>query len=330
MRRVAWLFVLLPACGSSPAASPATAAKPAAPPPIARAARLDEAACAEARRATEATTAATCSPPKVVGRCDPSGWITRLDAVEDGNQSRETPDATMPCLFRWTLAHVMVGAPRAELELAAASRFGLASFPVELRFADVDGDGEVDAIVTTRTEGPYGESPHTTHSVYRRVGRGIEAWKPPRGVEITEVVDVDRDGRLDLRYGALPYQLPSETGQPTDLFGVTLVAHGTPAGFAFDDDVARGAAAAHCSPAPRAPRADTTTPLSAPELEETMRYVACAKLSGTTEAAIVDSLDRRCASYDGDTRGGDAAGVCPRFFLDWASAKAPRLLGPRR
>jgi hypothetical protein len=290
---------------------PPASSEPSAPP--------NAGACKKAQETTKA--AAVCMEfPDVLSVCDPSGWITTLEETTDTNAGRPEPDATMPCLLKWSLSFATPAGVRARSEFTASMRFGMDKVPSHFEIADVDGDGVKDAIVALTSVGPYGEDPSMVYVVYRVGEKGIEAWKPPRGIAISRVDDVDKDGKIDLEYEMFPLENMGQHGQPiSSEHALTFVAHNKGGGaFAFDDDVARARAKQQCPSRPAPPNGAVPEPL--------VKWLPCAKLWGIPDAEITTVMDARCRSYDGIVRERSLEGppgACPRFLVKWMSEKTP-------
>jgi len=169
-------------------------------------------------------------------------------------------------------------------------------------FFDYDGDGEREVIVSgipARGGADEWQGHEWHHAWTFRAG----AWKPyppVRDIAIDEVVDVDEDGRPDIRTRG-PYDwirsISPMAGSEERAIAPMLVAHSRPNGtFSLTDDVARAATAEECRKAPPldfdAEADDRQYPLG--ELES----IVCARLAGTSAADIKATLKPPCKTFE--------------------------------
>ena len=191
---------------------------------------------------------------------------------------------------------------------------------------DSDGEPEVIVIVDSVETSEAGLSFHVRRGRVWTIHAGaLGLFLPARTFVVEEARDVDRDGRLDLithaPYAALAtIKCGSEESYPVS--GPALLAHGLAGGtFSFSDSVATAFARRECATLPR--------PVLVPEREHpemidfaaSARNVACARLFGADEAALLAEVAAHCHQHDN-------CPTCdnPEILRQWAALPPPARL----
>ena len=209
-------------------------------------------------------------------RCYPAGkyaWAVRADQVPGG--------------IRQTILFAGTDGTRARLE---SNVTGVEWPPLFGRHGgafDFDGDGVPELVATiakdVRTFAPGSR-------IFVTMKKGAIAPYPTGGAyQVNGLVDVDHDGRPDLR---VSFDLGKRTACAASDEGrveIDFIAHSLPNGtFSLDDAVASGFAQKHC---PAMPTADGMFTLS--DLSTT--WVSCARMRGKSADAVIDELQKACA-----------------------------------
>ena len=272
--RASFLFVLVVAACDS------TSAEKSAPAPSASAATTSfhRHARAEADAGMDPLCATVLQEEKVDAsqlRCYPAGkyaWAVRADQMPGG--------------IRQTILFAGTDGARARLE---SNVTGLEWPPLFGRHGgafDFDGDG-VPELVATIAKDVKTFAPGSR--IFVTMKKGAIAPYPTGNYQVNGLVDVDHDGRPDLRVsfdlGQSTKCVPSDEGRVE----VDFIAHSLPNGtFSLDDAVASGFAEKHC---PAMPTADGMFTLS--DLSTT--WVSCSRMRGKSTAAVIDELEKACA-----------------------------------
>lgn len=213
--------------------------------------------------------------------------------------------------------------------------------PGALLASDLDDDGVPEALVRTRVSGQWASDSNWT--IVTVHGGAVVPFSPVADLIVTDVEDLDHDGRLDL---VTPGPYVAHVEDNVEITGPPLLAHTVGDGtFAFDDALARGFARRHC---PRRAR-EVVVRRSAPDggasagsetlvgvdldLEATGRRAVCARIAGATVRDVLDQLAVVCATYaprDRDAGAATAPGACPGFLRAWASTTPPVTFAPMR
>ena len=232
------------------------------------------------------------------------GWALPVEQVT----ARRRGDRPFAVTGRWGLAFV---APDGAVHPVAAPWLGEAlgtsfgddgtnEFWIRLVAHDLDGDGVPEAIVLRETL-VQGQVRREELRVVTWRGGAASPYLPAQGFEdVSNVQDVDHDGRLDLVWWTR-FEAPSTCG---DLHvGLQAIAHGTERGtFARDDDVARAWLRGQCAepPARLVVPAGPNDEGANDHLNETLRRVACARVWGATAEEVARRLQAESAAGTGD------------------------------
>lgn len=166
---------------------------------------------------------------------------------------------------------------------------------------DYDGDG-VSEIVYSQFD-DYGEESSFKVAIATFRDGTIKPYSPADGLDVKDVIDVDRDGRPDLMLPG-PFLGTGPCGLNDQEFRAPLhVAHSVPGGsFKQDDEVAKAAVRVGCGPLEidlvdvHHNKADTSV-----DPAETTRRIACARIYGLTEEATKGRVRARYPFPDGPT-----------------------------
>lgn len=190
---------------------------------------------------------------------------------------------------------------------------------VRLRVYDLDGDGDPEAWLTGdgADEGPNRSS---SEIVTVRAG-AIATFAPLAKVDVHDIVDEDADGAWDVRTSGVYAGLEAESAiggsYPVSPPLFLLHAKGD-GGYLGDDAVALAAARKSC-PSKMPAVADDVS-----NIEATVARVACARLRGAAEAAVVEALRKGgCKEFTDDYR---VSGGCSPVYLRAAAVTPPFVL----
>jgi hypothetical protein len=209
-----------------------------------------------------------------------------------------------------------------------------------LATADLDGDGEPEALVTTHWFNDEGNDTARPLAIYTFHNGSIVPFTLPGGAEVETATDFDHDGHVDLLtrdpYTAPPGCIGGHYPSPGPLFLIHSLPNG---GLSTSDSTAIEYARRHCPRRPRSVIVMSQTQLEsenedasgadasvAPTLDEraTGDALICARLRGASAREIRNELQVVCSSFAGpDPCSPVAPRECPHEWLAWLRIDPP-------
>jgi hypothetical protein len=226
-------------------------------------------------------------------RCMSTGtfaWAIRLDKADAGSSIRQT---------------LLFAGPDNARARQVSTLEGIEWPPVFGRHAamyDFDNDGVPELVASiskdVRTFAPAARIFVTVKK------NAIAPYPVAGGYKVDAAVDMDKDGRPDLR---ISYDLGKRTVcSPADegRVEVELAAHALPDGkFSVDDAVAKSFAEKRCPAMPSADALFTPTITGSPdERDLSLQTIACERMRGKTAEAVVSEIQTACAPSAGATQ----------------------------
>ncbi len=193
---------------------------------------------------------------------------------------------------------------------------------------DFDGDGVLEAVVSTAMTGPVGAVTDAA-TIYSIRNGEIVAYTPPEGGALpsfSEVSDVDDDGRPDLlSRGEWEDVGPKECGGGDIFLVAPIIAyHARPGGAFVVDEVTQKHLKEKCEAA--SSLSDVLGNEDPVDFEAFGNAIACARAGGSTAANVERELRKSCAAFE-CPKGDEDAGKrrCPAWSLKLAK-KNPRVV----
>jgi hypothetical protein len=222
-------------------------------------------------------------------------------------------------------------APSEDEDAASATPFNLWQQPgdsevsvVSMSAYDYDRDGSPELALVLRAhhhEGPVFQQAH----VWSFTEGGVFLYERALGLRLTDVRDVDGDGRPDLLTHG-PYDEPSAacgSDFATQVHGPALALHALPDGsFSGTDAAARAFARTACPARPA--RLLARSAEGGIDQEATARNVVCARLWGAPEAEVVAAVRRECPAPDPEAPCAGCEDV--ELLARWAHTSPPLTL----
>jgi hypothetical protein len=183
----------------------------------------------------------------------------------------------------------------------------------EPSYVDFDGDGDPEVLVSGSLN-EEGYNP-TFHEIWTFKAGAVVPYAPARGIVFDDATDIDDDARPDLLTRG-PYatvEAASALGGSNPIAPLLFAAHSKVGGaFVQGDAAAIAYAAKECGPA---------KPLQFATFDEdAAKAIVCARLHGSTAAAVDQALAAQCSSFVDVVM---EAGQCPAWTKALAAVDPP-------
>ena len=211
--------------------------------------------------------------------------------------------------------------------------FGVHQAPRVVKTFDWDGDGDDEVVLAVESEGH--EMGDRQARVFTFKGGRVVPYAPAESADVTEVRDVDGDGRPDL-FTTGPY-LDTDGNLPTGFRTVHLaaglfLAHALSDGsFSYSDAVAAAHARRWCPATPVLDFHPDADFLEEAHRQTVVRAVLCARLRGRSATDVAAAIERECPCVHEDA--GDAIDACMQAgtnacsnavaYVKWARMRPP-------
>lgn len=267
---------------------------------------------------------------KPLGRCvvGPKGaWLidVRSNGPSKAKGIRPPSKTEQTFALDWELVHVSSdGKPTRTGKVGLVQKSGSVLDEVKMtKLFDLDGDG-VDEVLLDETRHDTDESNDDRRSIVRLRAGKVEPYPGTEKLEVTDVLDVDGDGRMDLVLES-PFVAVSPCGlDGIEYKGPKVLAHTQADGsLAMSDAWARSFARAQCGRSPHEALldpGDPTYPNEQPSGEGSTMRIGCALLWGLGPDEVVARIRREYphpVDAEGASTVADGAGSCvPRVMLE--------------